>query len=409
VAVVVIVLGPYARFIPKSVLAGLLFIIAARLIDWRRLGYAIRASRFDAALVAVTAFTPIFIDVEDSILVGVALSILLFVPRASRPAMREHVIRERRSQDEPAKSLLIYDLEGELFFGAAPQLDRFLNEITATTDRTGIKYVVLRLKRTWYPDVVAVEQLERFLNDADRRGVTLMLAGIRLDFLRLLENVGLTTWFPADQIFLEEDEAFSATLRAVRHANQLANGHRANAHMVPMAKQRGRSRLMKTSPPIIWCSPHTWWGARRKRGAPRSQYAVDNPRTVTGCSRRRDRLEAGAQIIAPHRPRGTIPAGHESPPPRLSRRAAQIRPVLSAACICARKFGPRARYARDVLHWHLTLRLERDVVPRFPRRDPARVLGLRHFQPDRAKEDAQRRLRGIDDFENRGARGLRIA
>ncbi len=83
VAVVVLLLGPYARFIPKSVLAGLLFITAARLIDWKRLAYAIRASRFDAILVAATAFTAIFIDVEDSILVGVALSILLFVPRAS--------------------------------------------------------------------------------------------------------------------------------------------------------------------------------------------------------------------------------------------------------------------------------------------------------------------------------------
>jgi SulP family sulfate permease len=48
-------------------LAGLLFITAVRLIDWKRLGYAIRASRFDAALVAATA---IFISVEDSILVG---------------------------------------------------------------------------------------------------------------------------------------------------------------------------------------------------------------------------------------------------------------------------------------------------------------------------------------------------
>ncbi len=85
VAIVVVLLGPYARFIPKSVLAGLLLITAARLIDWKRLGYAIRASRFDAALVAVTAFTAIFIDVQDSILVGVALSIVMFIPRASRP------------------------------------------------------------------------------------------------------------------------------------------------------------------------------------------------------------------------------------------------------------------------------------------------------------------------------------
>jgi sulfate permease, SulP family len=73
VGIAVLALGPYARFIPKSALAGLLFITAARLIDWKRLGYAIRASRFDAILVFVTAFAAIFISVENSILIGVAI------------------------------------------------------------------------------------------------------------------------------------------------------------------------------------------------------------------------------------------------------------------------------------------------------------------------------------------------
>jgi SulP family sulfate permease len=229
VAVVVLLLGPYARFIPKSVLAGLLFITAARLIDWKRLAYAIRASRFDAILVAATAFTAIFIDVEDSILVGVALSILLFVPRASKPGMRElivtpeGVVRERRPGEERVKALLIYDLEGELFFGAAPELSRYLREIVENADRAGIRYVVLRLRRARHPDVVAVELLEHFLRDAESHGVTVLLAGVRPDFVRILKNVRLDRWFPADRIFPEEDEPFSATLHAVRRANELAN------------------------------------------------------------------------------------------------------------------------------------------------------------------------------------------
>jgi SulP family sulfate permease len=229
VAVVVLLLGPYARFIPKSVLAGLLFITAARLIDWKRLGFAIRASGYDAALVATTAFTAIFISVEDSILVGVALSILLFVPRAAKPGIRElivtpeRVVRERLPGEERAKSLLIYDLEGELFFGAAPEFSRYLHEIIAETDRTASKYVVLRLRRTRNPDAVAAEYLEHFLNEADRRGVTVLLAGIRPDLLKIMKNIGLTSRLPADRLFPQEDDAFSATLRAVRHAAHLAN------------------------------------------------------------------------------------------------------------------------------------------------------------------------------------------
>jgi sulfate permease, SulP family len=227
VAIAVVLLGPYARFIPTSVLAGLLFITAARLIDWKRLAYAIRASRFDATLVAVTAFTAIFISVEDSILVGVAASLVLFVPRAARPGIRqlivtpERVVRERLPDDPPASSLLIYDLEGEAFFGAAPELEKYFAAILDETARTGIRYVVLRLRRVRNPDAVAVEYLDHFLHDAEKQGVTVLLAGARPDFVKILDNVGLTGRIPAGHIFPEEDKVFSATLRAVRYAHRL--------------------------------------------------------------------------------------------------------------------------------------------------------------------------------------------
>jgi SulP family sulfate permease len=232
VAIVVLALGPYARFIPKSALAGLLFITAARLIDWKRLAYAVRASRFDAILVFVTAFAAIFISVEDSILIGVAISLLLFVPRVSKLGIRElivtpeRVVRERQPDEPRSSPLLIYDLEGELFFGAAPELDHNLSQITRETIHTGIKYVVLRLRRTRTPDVVAIEHLERFLRDAEKRGVTVLLAGVRPNLGKILRNVHFNEWLPADRVYPEKDEKFSATLNAVRHAFRLLDQDR---------------------------------------------------------------------------------------------------------------------------------------------------------------------------------------
>jgi SulP family sulfate permease len=227
IAVVVFLFGPYAHFIPQSVLAGLLFIIASRLIDWKRLRYALLASRFDAALVLITALSAIFISVHESVLIGVALSILLFVPRAARLMIRElvvtseRVVRERLPQDAPADSVLIYDLEGELFFGAAPELDRYLDDIREKAIHAGIWYIVLRLRRTRNPDMVAIEHLERFLRDSEKLGVTVLLAGVRPDLAKILYNTGFLRWLPTDRIFLEEDGLYSATIRAVRHAYTL--------------------------------------------------------------------------------------------------------------------------------------------------------------------------------------------
>ena len=99
-------------------------------------------------------------NAPNSILIGVALSILLFVPRAARlratelTVTAEGLVRERLADDPPATELLIYDFEGEMFFGAAPELDRYFDEITQRTRKEGIHYLVLRVKRTRNPDVV---------------------------------------------------------------------------------------------------------------------------------------------------------------------------------------------------------------------------------------------------------------
>ncbi|MGB8013770.1 MAG: SulP family inorganic anion transporter [Terriglobales bacterium] len=227
VALVVVAFAPYARFIPKAALAGLLLVTASRLIDWKRLRYAVRASRYDAGLVFVTAFSAVFISVEFSILIGVALSFLLFVPRAALlrwselVVSNERVVRERLEDDPACTAMLLYDLEGELFFGAAPELDRCFEELKRRTKNENVRSIVLRLKRTRNPDMVALERFEHFLHDMEEQGTAVMLCGIRSDFAKAMKNLKFDDWLPDDRVFHEEDEKFSATLKAVRHVHEV--------------------------------------------------------------------------------------------------------------------------------------------------------------------------------------------
>ncbi len=227
VALVVVALAPFARYIPKAVLAGLLVITATRLVDWKRLKYAIRASRYDALLVLITAFSAIFISVEFSILIGVALSIILFVPRAALLRFSEltvsndRVVRERLPSDPVCTSLLLYDLEGELFFGAAPELDRLFEKVKQRTAHENIRFVILRVKRARYPDMVSMERFDHFLHDMQASGVTVLLCGVRTGFASVMERLHFQDWLPADRVFYEEQQTFSATLKAVRHVYEL--------------------------------------------------------------------------------------------------------------------------------------------------------------------------------------------
>jgi SulP family sulfate permease len=227
VALVVLFLAPLARFVPKATLAGLLMVTAARLIDWKRIRYAFRASRYDAWLVLITAFAAVFVSVEFSILIGVALSIILFVPRAARlrgaelTVTPDRIVRERVASDPDCTSILLYDIEGELFFGASPELDRIFDSLRRRTREGGIRTVVLRLKRTRNPDMVSLESLEHFLRDMRQQEVTVLLCGIRTDLADRMSNLHFNDWLPREHVFLEEPELYSSTLKAVRYAYQI--------------------------------------------------------------------------------------------------------------------------------------------------------------------------------------------
>jgi sulfate permease, SulP family len=225
VAVAVLLFAPLLHYMPKAALAGLLLITAARLVDGKRLRYTLRASRYDAGLVIITAVTGVLINLDTAVLLGIGLSILLFVPRAAKLKAREmvvtpeRVVRERVPGDPVDPSTVIYDFEGELFFGAAPELERHLGLLHDRVEKDGIQFVVLRLKRVRHPDAVVIERLERFLREETARGVTVLLAGVQSDLWTLLTNVGFGEWFSWEHVFPEEDQEFSATLKAVRYAH----------------------------------------------------------------------------------------------------------------------------------------------------------------------------------------------
>jgi SulP family sulfate permease len=235
VALVVLTVGPLTAYVPKAALAGLLMVAAARLIDVARLRYILRGSRYDGALLVITALAAVAIGVEFAILIGVVFSVLWYVSRAARLKATElvvtpdRVVRERLPGDPPAREVLILDLEGELFFGAAPELERYLDDAASQARQQDIGYIVLRVKRVRNSDVVAIEVLEKFLQDAAAAGLTVLLAGVRPELLEAIHRVDIRHHLADELIFPEENGEYSATLKAIRQAYALSQAKQRHA------------------------------------------------------------------------------------------------------------------------------------------------------------------------------------
>jgi SulP family sulfate permease len=228
VAATVLLFGPLAYYIPRAALAGILMVTAFRMIDYKVLRFHLGATRFDIGIVLATAFAAVAISVEFCVLIGVVLSFVLYVPRAAHVHLTEltitpeRVIRERVPEDTPCGRIVIYNLEGELFFGSAPDLEACFEEMDRRA-AAGVRVLVLRLKRAHNPDAVCLDMIDKFITELSDRGVAVLLCGVRRDLAKVLRHSPLRARLVPGHVFIETGGIWSSTLEAVRHAYELVD------------------------------------------------------------------------------------------------------------------------------------------------------------------------------------------
>ncbi len=129
---IVLGLGPYASYIPNSVLAGILVKVGLDIIDWSYIKNAHRGPRWDLALMAIVVILTIFVDLITAVGVGVVLASLAFVKQVANDQMEilrdVHSVRHSASSREIeildilGDKVQVFDFGGPLSFGAAADL-----------------------------------------------------------------------------------------------------------------------------------------------------------------------------------------------------------------------------------------------------------------------------------------------
>lgn len=225
VAAIMMVFAPYAQYLPRASLAGILLVISYGMVDWKQLAYHLRATKFDAAIVLATAFCALVISVEFCVMVGVLMSFMLTVPRVGNIRCTEFVIgshgviHERLIDNVACEKILIFGFEGEMFFGALTAIERHFQAIEdRVTPETRV--VVLRLKRARNADAVAITELQEFALRLKARNVHVLMCGVSPDLHAIMKRVGMTKEL-GERIFLEQPSRKTSVLRAVEHAYTL--------------------------------------------------------------------------------------------------------------------------------------------------------------------------------------------
>ena len=211
---VLLAVAPLVAYLPIAVVAGLLFLVAWNLIDFRRIRKILATSRGESAVLAVTFFATLLLDLEFAILVGVLVSLVLYLNRTSHPILRSLVPDPRhtgRKMTEVEDSLLecpqlkILRIEGSIYFGAVGHVERHLD--TLREHSPGQKHLLLMSKSINFVDMAGAELL---VEEARRRralGGELYFYSLRKPAEELLERGGYMAELGRENVFRGKREA----------------------------------------------------------------------------------------------------------------------------------------------------------------------------------------------------------
>jgi SulP family sulfate permease len=197
---VVLLLSPLASAVPLCCLSAILFVVAWNMSEVPHLIRLVRGSpATDVAVLVITFSLTVFVDLVVAVNVGVMLAALIFMRRMSLAVNVEAQVESSADNKLPAGPLpagvVVYSIEGPLFFGAAEKLERTLAHIQrpATT-------LILRMSQVPFVDVTGISALDQIITDFLKHDATVLLSEVRPNVLHKLKRAGLVRRLAADNL-----------------------------------------------------------------------------------------------------------------------------------------------------------------------------------------------------------------
>jgi SulP family sulfate permease len=209
---VILLLSPLASAIPLCCLSAVLFVVAWNMSEVRHVARMVRsAPKPDVAILLLTFFLTVFVDLVVAVNVGVILAALLFMRRMADAVSVEE---DGASTNDPGNigptvrplpdGVVVFGIEGPFFFGAAEKLERALAHVQRRTTT-----LILRMGQVPFVDATGILTLEEIITDFRRHGTAVLLAEVRPNVRYKLERGGVIAHIGQDNVTDTLEQALS--------------------------------------------------------------------------------------------------------------------------------------------------------------------------------------------------------
>ena len=223
--VILLIGAPLASYIPLSVLAAILLVVAWNMGEWQEIPELLKLSRTDIAVWLVTFTLTVVADLTVAVEVGMILAALLFIRRIAETTTvtevtdddveggRAHVLQDKDIPDY----VRIFRIHGPFLFGVTDKLDMVSDRLDALPP-----IVVMRLRNMTAIDATGLQAIENLAEKLHGSGRTLLLCGAREQPARLMHQAGFEAHVGRENI-VEHVQAALERARVLHDARPTAS------------------------------------------------------------------------------------------------------------------------------------------------------------------------------------------
>ena len=206
-------LGGLVKYVPLSVLAGILITVGWGIIDFKGFKDLLRIPKADAVVLIVVFLVTVFVDLLTAVGIGMVIACVLFMKRASdlveggysSSAMTSADVRkglpdpglpnfdkslpwgdEGGITDEMRSHIYIQRLNGPIFFGTINKFKEVMEDVPSDA-----KVVIIRMKLVSFMDQSGLYAMETAIKDLQARGITVLMTIIQPQPMYMLRTLNV--------------------------------------------------------------------------------------------------------------------------------------------------------------------------------------------------------------------------
>ncbi|MBB1485168.1 SulP family inorganic anion transporter [Oceanospirillum sediminis] len=206
-------------FLPLPVMAGTILLIAWGLIDQHHITRILRSNKQEIAVFLLTFTATLVVELEYSVYLGVALSLILYLQKTSRPQVTEVApksfspgldLRSTERFDLPVlPQLKLLRIDGSVFFGATDHIQQLLQQHSEPANKQK-QDILLVCSGINFIDLAGADMLWQEAKRLEHSGQHLYFCSVKHAVMETLSQSGYLDQIGEARFFTTTEAALSA-------------------------------------------------------------------------------------------------------------------------------------------------------------------------------------------------------